>query len=402
MDLLNRKNVSKGNVQKKNIIESFGEIESLKKKVKNILGEIDSPEMRTSLSNINRALSELQTLQHEFKVLTRAKRQKTEQLDRMLNNATDAKRESEETKNSLSKEIEKSNRVERKSVPGYIELSKIGENLRMPVKKCLVENTDIILNQETLKLECISCRDNWKKAGYKKQPKFEISINRNVKKNVERHKGGTAHQDCNRASSIYDKKSELFSKSNEKARIHAEEVTKNVMRTVYFLLKQDFSMNIFEKLVELLDSCQAKIGNQLHGKETARKIALCIDEFYQKRFVEYLLSDECDEFSQIGDEATDVGGMKVLLTKFRFFEGWELQEMVFSIFESVGTSEDMEEKFQKDFVEQFKSHTSLGEDQIKEVLRKKLTSGGSDRASKIIKVGETFEGTFRKLSPLSL
>ena len=36
-----------------------------------------------------------------------------------------------------------------------------------------------------------------------------------------------------------------------------------------------------------------------------------------------------DEFTQIGDELTDVGGMKVLLIKLHFFEKeWDLQEMV--------------------------------------------------------------------------
>ena len=42
-----------------------------------------------------------------------------------------------------------------------------------------------------------------------------------------------------------------------------------------------------------------------------------------------MLSDEGDELTQIGDELTGVGGMKVLLTKLRFFEKeWDLQEIV--------------------------------------------------------------------------
>ena len=56
------------------------------------------------------------------------------------------------------------------------------------------------------------------------------------------------------------------------------------------------------------------------------------------------------KFSQIGDKLTDVGGLKVLVTKLRFFEGdWDLQEFVFSIFESSGTSG----KIMDDFTEYF-------------------------------------------------
>ena len=94
----------------------------------------------------------------------------------------------------------------------------------------------------------------------------------------------------------------------------------NIHRTAYFLLKNDLSMLLFEAIVELLDSCKALIGNQLHSRLTARTIALMIDEMYQAELVKYLLSDKVDEFSVIGDELTDVGGMKTLLSKFRFFE----------------------------------------------------------------------------------
>ena len=77
------------------------------------------------------------------------------------------------------------------------------------------------------------------------------------------------------------------------------------------------------------------IGNQLHANTAARTMALMIDEMFQKAFVNFLVSEKVDEFSQIGDELTDVGGMKALLTKLRFFENeWDLQEKVFRIFES--------------------------------------------------------------------
>ena len=102
-------------------------------------------------------------------------------------------------------------------------------------------------------------------------------------------------------------------------------------------------------MIDLLDSCNTLIGTQLHSGNTARAIALKIDDLFQKILVNFLLSDECEEFAQISDELTDVGGIKSLLTKIRLFEGDNLQEFVFSIFESCGDSEKMADAFQEDF-----------------------------------------------------
>ena len=97
-------------------------------------------------------------------------------------------------------------------------------------------------------------------------------------------------------------------------------MTINVFLVVYFVLKNDLSMSIFKALIELLDQCKTVIGNQLHGRTTARTIALGIDELFLVILVGFILSDELEEFSQIGDELTDVGGLEVLVTKLRFFE----------------------------------------------------------------------------------
>ena len=163
-------------------------------------------------------------------------------------------------------------------------------------------------------------------------------------------------------------------------------MTENILRTVYFLLRHDLSINLFESLIELLDCCKTLIGNQLHSRNTARAMALMIDEKFQGAFVRFLLSDKVDEFSQIGDELTDVGGMKVLLTKLRFFENeWDLQEMVFSIFESSGDSNKMFLDFRQDFVSQFQLHSKLPEEEIIQILSVTLQSGGSDCATKTLK-----------------
>ena len=169
-------------------------------------------------------------------------------------------------------------------------------------------------------------------------------------------------------------------------------MTENIFRTVYFLLRHDLSINLFESLIELLDCCKTLIGNQLHSRNTARAMALMIDEMFQGAFVRFLLSDKVDEFTLIGDELTDVGGMKVLLTKLRFFENeWDLQEMVFSIFESSGDSNKMYLDFTQDFVSQFQLHSNLSEEEIIDILSVKLQSGESDRTSKMLMFSENIK-----------
>ena len=128
------------------------------------------------------------------------------------------------------------------------------------------------------------------------------------------------HMTCSRARNKFDARNDFYLKHIQEAKAQAKAMTMNIHRIVYFLLKNDLSMLMFEAIVELLDSCKALIGNQLHSRLTARTIALMIDEMYQAELVKYLLSDKVDEFSVIGDDLTDVGGMKTLLSKFRFFE----------------------------------------------------------------------------------
>ena len=129
-----------------------------------------------------------------------------------------------------------------------------------------------------------------------------------------------SHTICATARDEFNKRNDFYSRHIRNLKNQAVLMTENVIKVVYFLLKNDLSLRKFENIIELLDSCKTMIGNQLHSRQTARVIAMMIDEMFQKLFVNYLISDGCEEFSQIADELTDVGGLKVLLTKFRFFE----------------------------------------------------------------------------------
>ena len=124
-----------------------------------------------------------------------------------------------------------------------------------------------------------------------------------------------------RAKVKFDERKDLYNHSFRLARDEANIMTENRFRSVYFLLNHEISMNLFEAHMELLDSCKTSIGNQLRAITTARKMAMPVDELFQSAFVRFLISDKVDEFSQIGDELTDVGSMKVLLTNL--FVLWE-------------------------------------------------------------------------------
>ena len=120
-----------------------------------------------------------------------------------------------------------------------------------------------------------------------------------------------------------------------------------------------------EQTYNLLELCSTPIGNQLHSRITAAAIAMCIDDVHTRNLFLFLLSDNCEEFMMISDELTDYSGVKSLILKFRFFEGWELREFLISIVESTGTSEEMCQKFVNDFIEQFEKATGFSEEAIK-------------------------------------
>ena len=74
-----------------------------------------------------------------------------------------------------------------------------------------------------------------------------------------------------------------------------------------------------------------------------------------KVLVGNLKSDACEYFWIEADELTDVGNTKTLLAKVRFPENQEIQTFVFLIFESVGDSESMYEKFL--WIDSFEKYT---------------------------------------------
>ena len=84
------------------------------------------------------------------------------------------------------------------------------------------------------------------------------------------------------------------------------------------------------------------------------------------------------------DELTVKGTVKSLRSRIKFIESGNVQNFVFNIFESVGTSEDLYEAFASDI----RDHVvDMNDDQVDELLNEKFIGGCSDRASKVMKVG---------------
>ena len=79
-----------------------------------------------------------------------------------------------------------------------------------------------------------------------------------------------------------------------------------------------------ESLYNLLEKRRAPIGNQLHSRKTSASIARPIDHIFMEKLTRFIATEECEEFMTIADEMTDISGFKTLITKFRFFEGWDL------------------------------------------------------------------------------
>ena len=161
-------------------------------------------------------------------------------------------------------------------------------------------------------------------------------------------------------------------------------MTENVIRVVYYVVQENLAMLKTESFYNPLDKCEAAVGNQLHSRMTAASITKSIDHVFMQKLTRFLVSEECEEFMTMADEMTDISGLKTLITKFRFFEGWDLREMVVTIAESTGTSEVMKKKATEVLKGEFEEHTNLNNEEFETLFRKKNKGSGSDRAKKCL------------------
>ena len=253
------------------------------------------------------------------------------------------------------------------------ELQKIQDvKVRSEVKRAMQKHGDVFVKDE--QLHCETCINGWSNVPrLKKEPNSaHFKLNRNVCQTIDVHKKSQTHKDI-LIESIYLQEEQIkLAEIAQDERKRVYEMTKNVFRLVYFVLKEDISALKFEKICNLLTCMNALIGNQLHSKQTAATIALAIDEMWMKILVDYLRSDVCEFFGIQADELTDLGNMKTLLSKIRFIENGNVQEFVFTLFESTGDSENMYKKFLETILKTFGTEEDFDREEVMQLLKKKL------------------------------
>lgn len=317
------------------------------------------------------------------------KKQKLQRLDNLTNvlkDAIDDKEKTNEQDQRQKMEIHHYREQSENREINETSLAKV-KICKKIVKETLQEYHEWSIDETGVYLDCNVCLENYEKASLvKNQIKSQIKISKNIKGHVERHEiENKSHRQCLRAKDSYQVNQKYYEEAFRNQALKIEKMTDNIIRVIYFIVKENVAMLKSESLFLLLDLCEALIGNQLHSRKTGAAVALCIDEVHQTKFSNFLIGDKCEEFTFVGDEMTDCGGIKTLISKFRTFEGMELREFVYSIIESSGTSEEMNDKFCEDLMKQMNELCGLDEEEVEEFFKNKLRASGSDRASKMLK-----------------
>ena len=168
-------------------------------------------------------------------------------------------------------------------------LSQVPVSLQSAVSRCLRKYPKLEIQNGGI--ECACCRDDYNVAGLQVQPPYRISLNSSLEYATHRHMElSQRHLVCSNARNKFRQAADFYRKHVQESEKSARAMTRNVLSVVYFVLKNDLSMNLYESLVELLDACKVLIGNQLHSRHTARAMALAIDELFMKIIVQFRLS----------------------------------------------------------------------------------------------------------------
>ena len=383
------------------LFSMFGAFREIKTSIQRIADDVSDYEVDNYLQKLVKAIEEVEELKSEM--VRENKRMKLEG-----QKATDMQKSMEKAMNLLEyqrkvieeKTAEVEQAVMKADLPSFqnvspADLDGIPNNLHNMVKEVVETDGSIALKDGHF--ECEICKNNWSKVVPRKDsaPNYTFAIHVNSKQAIKNHQRTKTHLECFNAKLYFDESERHMRTMLENHQRKIDEMTCNVIRVVYFILKYDVSALQFEKLMNLLNCVNALIGNQLHGRTSASTIAKCLDENYMKILVAHLTSSKVKCFTMEFDEMTDKGNMKTLLSKIKFHENGHLQSFVFNIFESGGTSEDLHEKFVEDIYKNFQIN-GTNDEALAELLNDKFIAGTSDRASKILKVGNLFFDTLFK------
>ena len=141
----------------------------------------------------------------------------------------------------------------------------------------------------------------------KTKPPCSFQIRQGSKFSVERHLKSKKHKNCMKASDSFQLNKNYYAEIFPSAENKIEKMTENVIRVVYYVVQENLAMLKTESLYNLLDKCEAAVGNQLHSRMTAASITKSIDHVFMQKLTRFLASEECEEFMTIADEMRHFG-----------------------------------------------------------------------------------------------
>ena len=386
-------NAKKRNRQR-SLFESFGKLAEFERVIGDMINKIEDPEQEDYLTKLKDTLTDMKKAANDIKQYKERKKRRYEEIqslrdtmeisiqDQKLLQRVNEKHEAEIL--ALKREDLEDNIVTKK------ELAKVELEYQQIVKDTLQKFPSFQVSDDGKFIECVGiCEANWEKAKLPGEPsKTKIKINRNVKQNAKRHViDNRNHHICDKAADAFQLNKDYFEGLLNNMADRVEKITDNVIRIIYFVIQENLALSKSEALFDLFDLCEAAVGNQLHSRVTGAAITLCVDEVFHSKLTKWMFADKKGpvDLMMIGDKMTDEGGIKTLNTKFGGFENMELREMLYTVIESTGTSEDLERKFLESLMNDIKGFTGLSEEQTMAVLKNKLKGCGSDRASKMLK-----------------
>ena len=365
---------------------SWGKMNRFEKVIEDLLKEVDNPEAHDYLERLQRTLKEIEKAAMEAREYRDKKRRKYEDVMRLektmmyLQEHNEKLEEAVRAKDAmlLVKEDE-----DQKRVIAQEDIERV-QSHREQVVNTLRAFPCFDISDDGKHLECRCCEKNWKKARLNfSENRGKIKITDAIGGHAKRHVIGPKHSACRRAEDSFQIHREYYDEilANTEKRIAS--MTDNVIRVIYFIIKENIAMRKSEGMFDLLDLCTAAVGNQLHSRTTGAAIAQCIDETLQQKLIDWMFGQHehsPDEMFVIADELTDVSGSKSCIVKTRSFEGLMLVEHLLTMVQSTGTSEDLAEKMQNKIIEDISKYTGLNREDAVTLWNMMFRGVGSDRA----------------------
>ena len=339
---------------------SWSKMQQFETMIGDLLYEVDDPQSQNYLQRLRQTLKEIDKAAIEIRAYRDKKRQKYEELMRL-----------EETMMKLSKHNTDLKEQIRAKDARYLATKEAGvysndirviaqEDIdrvvqhRQQVVNTLRAHLCFDISTDGKEVICRFCANNWEKAKLNfSEKRGKIKISGAIGAHAKRHVLMANHTLCRRAEDSFQIHRNYYEEIYSSTEKRIACMTDNVIRVIYFIIKENIAMRKSERMFDLLDQCETPIGNQLHSRKTGAAIAMCIDETLQKMLIQWMfgkLAHSPKDIFVIADELTDVSGTKSCIVKTRTFEGMMLVEHLLTMVQSNGTSEDLAKKMQNSII----------------------------------------------------